>query len=476
MVSTPSWLVSSIVHALLLLVLGLWTIPQASRQVLVTIVAGGAEEEPELPPEDVDILPRQQDHALDDNDLTIDAPLEATPVDLASLADDRESDAAAGETMSTAGHEGGLLAVAPDHGPPAGDAFRGRGDAVRRAALVRSGGGTPASEKAVALALKWLSLHQSSDGGWCFDHSFGTTCAQRCRDAGRARDARRGATALALLPFLGAGHTPQTGQYKDVVHRGVHYLIAQQNTQTGSLFEPAGQMYSHGLAAVALCEAYAMTQDKILRERAQLAIDFIADAQDEVGGGWRYMPKQRGDTSVVGWQVMALKSGSMSYLRVQGETVRGAARFLDNVAFDGGAMYGYQGREKRPATTAIGLLCRMYMGWKPDHPTLQTGVQYLSQLGPSKDDMYYNYYATQVLHHFGREPWRMWNARMREQLVASQETQGHAAGSWRIRDPHGNGPGGRLYATAMATMILEVYYRHLPIYTRQSVDERFLVD
>ena len=58
----------------------------------------------------------------------------------------------------------------------------------------------------------------------------------------------------------------------------------------------------------------------------------------------------------------------MAYLRVPPATMRKAGYFLDYVQSDRGAVYGYQRPEsRRPATTAIGLLCRMYLGWKHDH-------------------------------------------------------------------------------------------------------------
>jgi hypothetical protein len=88
--------------------------------------------------------------------------------------------------------------------------------------------------------------------------------------------------------------------------------------------------------------------------------------------------------------------------------------------------------------------------------------------------MYYNYYATQVLHHFAGDRWQAWNLKMRDGLVASQEKKGHARGSWFMNDPFVD-RGGRLYCTAMATMILEVYYRHLPIYREDSVTKAFPV-
>ena len=137
----------------------------------------------------------------------------------------------------------------------------------------------------------------------------------------------------------------------------------------GDLSYDQGVMYGHGLASIALCEAYGMTKDTGLAEPAQQAVNFIVYAQDPTGGGWRYTPHQPGDTSVLGWQLMALKSAHMAYLIVPPKTIKGADHFLDTMQTESGAAYGYV-RPERPSTTAIGLLCRMYLGWKHDAPPL----------------------------------------------------------------------------------------------------------
>ncbi len=338
--------------------------------------------------------------------------------------------------------------------------------------MVGKYGGSAGSEKAVALALKWLAAHQLPDGGWSFDHTIGA-CQGRCGNPGSKTEARNGATAMALLPFLGAGQTHLEGKYKKTVEGGLGYLFRAMQKGKGGLNDNGGNMYSHGLGAIVLCEAYAMTQDKKLLAPAQASINYIAYAQDPVGGGWRYKPKQAGDTSVVGWQLMALKSGHMAYLNVPKNTILGATKFLDSVQSESGAKYGYTNPGSKQATTAIGLLCRMYLGWKHDHPALQRGVDWIDQIGPSNSDMYYNYYATQVMRHYEGEHWDRWNARMRDWLVSQQATQGHEEGSWHMTGGHGAGAGGRLYNTSMATMVLEVYYRHLPIYRKAAAEEDF---
>ena len=323
-------------------------------------------------------------------------------------------------------------------------------------------GPTPQSEAAVERALRWLAAHQGDDGGWNFDHTRGL-CQGMCRDRG-SQTSTTAATALALLPFLGAGYTHLHGEHRDTIHRGIYYLKKRGRATPNGLDLQEGTMYAQGLAAIALCEAYAMTEDPAIKDLAQGAIDFIVWAQDKNGGGWRYRPGEPGDTTVSGWQLMALKSGQMARLKVPRPASSLAERFRNSVQRDKGAQYGYvSAGTGTQTTTAIGLLCRMWTGWTRANPGLRRGVVYLEKWGPSHDDMYYNYYATQVLFHWGGRGWELWNAKLRDYLVNTQATKGHEAGSWHFSGRWSHS-GGRLYNTAMAAMILEVYYRHMPLY------------
>jgi hypothetical protein len=360
--------------------------------------------------------------------------------------------------------------------PYMGAGFDCRDEAVRGRFLEKAGGNA-ASEAAVAAALNWFAEHQYPDGSWNFDHARCPKCRGRCPNPGDLREATRAATAMALLPLLGAGQTHLVGKHKATVKRGLAYLVASMQVRgdRGSLDESGGRMYAHGLGSITLCEAYAMTRDKGLLRPAQQCLSHIAYAQDPVGGGWRYMPKQPGDTSVFGWQLAALKTGHAAHLNVNPTTVKGAIRFLDSVQAANGAQYGYTAPATgRDATTAIGLLCRMYLGWSRQHPPLQEGVKYLANKGPSKSNMYFNYYATQVMRHYEGDPWKKWNQRMRDYLLLTQDREGHATGSWHFGwGDHGSAKGGRVYCTSLATMILEVYYRHPPIYQKQAADDEF---
>ena len=473
--ATPSWLASMILHLVLLLVFALWMLPAEEPRDASLLTAAPSElAAPEQLPELLDEVEPLEIDLAETFEPQPSVELVAPEPELASV--EGPSAAATQFELSDFAEQtapkGDLLAQA---GGLAGGGLSGRGGAARTA-LVQRGGGSAGSEAAVARALAWLAAHQNADGSWALDHRRGP-CQGRCADPGQ-KVSDNAATALALLPFLGAGQTHQTGEYQQPVAAGLMYLVRSMqvsNTKGGALND-GGMMYAHGLASIALCEAYGMTHDPGLMAPAQASLNFIVYAQDPVGGGWRYRPRQPGDTSVVGWQLMALKSGHMAYLQVPRQTVGKASQFLDSVQTAGGVAYGYTDAGAGKATSAIGLLSRMYLGWKPQHGPLEQGVERLAQIGPSPTDLYYNYYATQVLFQYtgGEGPlWQRWNRAMRDHLIASQSRQGHAEGSWYLGDNHSSEAGGRLYSTSMATMILEVYYRHMPIYRTAAVEEAF---
>ncbi|HQU43478.1 MAG TPA: terpene cyclase/mutase family protein, partial [Pirellulales bacterium] len=346
----------------------------------------------------------------------------------------------------------------------------GRDPAFRGALLAREGG-TSASEAAVARALAWLEKHQNSDGSWSlnrFDQAG--DCHGRCGDPGTESDTA--ATALALLPFLGSGQTHLRGNHTVTVARGLRALIDMQRPDGDLRGRGNGNMYAHGQATIALCEAYALTQAENLRQPAQRAVDFIVSAQ-HAAGGWRYRPGEPGDLSVVGWQMMALRSAQMAYLQVPPDTFLKATRFLNSVQRNPGVgQYGYMpGGQPTLVMTAEGLLCRQYASWRHNNPVLRNGVFWLQANHLPRADranMYYWYYGTQVMHHMGGEPWGKWNGALRDLLISLQSGGGHEAGSWPPLGGH-DATGGRLYTTALAACTLEVYYRHLPLYGAAAI-------
>jgi hypothetical protein len=365
----------------------------------------------------------------------------------------------------TVGMAGGVAGL---RGLPLAGTFYGRSGATREKAL-REGGGTTESEAAVARGLKWIVRQQATNGSFPLDGAF--------RDRGHSNDVA--GTAFGLLPLLGAGYThkaaknAKTNPFEKPIEKGLAFLIRKQDKRTGNF---GGGMYAHSLATIAMCEAYGLSQDPFLRKPAQAAINYMVTGQHSAGG-WRYHPGMAGDLSVTGWVVMALKSAQMAGLDVPEMTMRKAQYFLDAVNDTQTEGYGYTGPGRAHRTTAIGLLCRQYLqNWGPNNLRMIKGVDgHLKKVPPlaTYKDMYYYYYATQVMHHFGGESWKAWNDKMRELLIKSQDVStGTLNGSWSpVGDSYGP-PGGRLMITSLSILTLEVYYRHLPLYYRDSGDSR----
>lgn len=366
----------------------------------------------------------------------------------------------------------------------------------RREELAKQFGGSTETEQAVELALAFLATQQLSDGRWRLDQWNPDRPAGSSEDLSSLRS-DTAATGLALLAFLGAGYTHLDHRYQSVVGSGISWLVGSQQPN-GALFRPdtdpdrAGQIYAHGIASIALCEAYGMTRDPRLREPAERAVEFILAAQDPVHGGWRYTKRaeepqwrRESDTSVSGWQLMALKSAEMAGLEVPAQAWQRAAGWLNKAQSDQGARYCYSplvpdtlgqtsGREPNLAMTAEGLLMRMYLGWNQSQPSLRRGADYLKANLPELDrrkpklrDAYYWYYATQVMFQMQGDHWRQWRESLWPILVQTQQQEGPSAGSWDpnypVRDRWAHA-GGRIYVTTLNVLMLEVAYRHLPLF------------
>jgi hypothetical protein len=334
-------------------------------------------------------------------------------------------------------------------------------------------GQTKITDAAVAKALRWLARHQNADGSWSID-GFQSRCKDTsCSGQGNA-SADAAATALGLLPFLAAGqtHLRADGKYRENVGRAAYWLTTHQKA-TGDLSAGSSQvMYSHGLAAIALAELFALSHDKAVGSSAQRGIDFIAAAQNPESGGWRYKPGERGDTSVAGWQIMALKSGQIAGLAVPTTSIELAHKWLRSTASDAGGLFSYEpGSGVTPTMTAVGLLATQYLGAPRSAPAIKQGIGYLMGQLPTADarNCYYWYYATQVLHNVPGSEWDEWNRRMRRILVESQSvTAGLCSeGSWDPTQPAKDAwgeHGGRLMVTSLNCLTLQVYYRYLPLY------------
>ncbi|MEK6674686.1 MAG: carboxypeptidase regulatory-like domain-containing protein [Planctomycetota bacterium] len=338
-------------------------------------------------------------------------------------------------------------------------------DEEQRPTLLKQMGGSDETERAVALALQWLAKHQEPDGSWS-GYAFDSRCGG-C-DGQTNIHVDHAITGLSLLCFLGAGHTHvKDGNYRETVKKGLHWLRSHQDPK-GDL-RGDESMYSHAIATIALSEALGMTADPQLSLPVRKAIDFIHRARDTSVGGWRYDPGQPGDTSVLGWQVMAMKSAGLAGVSVPRENWEEASRWLELVSTPSRpGQYAYQpGSEPTVTMTAEGMFIQELLGLASSDARNQASAKFIAAHPPKWEsgvNTYYWYYATLALFHKQDDQWKEWNRRLTKTLLKHQQKDGAKSGSW---DPEGEwaSVGGRVYQTAICTLMLEVYYRYLPLYS-----------
>jgi hypothetical protein len=339
---------------------------------------------------------------------------------------------------------------------------------------------TPAGERAVGAALNWIARHQTPQGKWSLD--FRHQCKGGTCSGPGAVQSDVAATAMAILPFLGAGQTQKSkGIYRQTISKGLTWLMRQED-RDGKFADHYGErpMYAQGLATIALCEAYGMTRDESVGAAARRAVAYVQRAQNPGTGGWRYHPGESGDTSVFGWQIMALKSAQLAGLAVDSLVFDNAQKWLRSVARgDHRGLYAYQPyREVSPTMTAVGLLCRQYLGVDPKDPSVIEGKSSLMENLPdpkTEVNCYYWYYATLAMHNFIDADWDAWNRKMRRTLIESQAREGCATGSWDPDKPTADAwgaLGGRLMTTSFNALTLEVPYRYSALFRTDPVSRK----
>jgi hypothetical protein len=263
-------------------------------------------------------------------------------------------------------------------------------------------------------------------------------------------------TGLALLTFLGAGHTHREGNYKESVRNGLKWLRSQQDTL--GYFSPDShpRFYAtHGVAALAMAEAYGMTKSGSWKSSAQRGIDCVQKLQ-RPDGSWG--GPGEGDLAATGWMVLALKSGQMAGLDVEATALKRAYEHL---------------KARKPSEppsrrdSALDILIRIFAGGEEPakSPAIQAAAAHMMQnlpaWEPGKIDMVYWHFGTLAMYQVGGTSWRTWNSKMKAAIVDHERRDGNFKGSW---DPVGSEAGGRIWSTTLMTLCVEVYYRYRRVF------------
>ncbi|MDP6539679.1 MAG: terpene cyclase/mutase family protein [Planctomycetota bacterium] len=369
-------------------------------------------------------------------------------------------------------------------GGGAGGKFGGRFGGRRN---LRAAGGS-GTEQALKDGLEWLANHQDEDGKWDSDEFMKHDPPNdQCEGPGQP-EFDVGLTGLALLAFLGDGHTTRQGLYREKVTKGIKWLREQQDFEDGLIGEKIGHsyMYSHGIAALAVCEAYYFSKSPLIRGTAQKAINFITRARNPYAA-WRYEapPDGTNDTSVTGWMIFALKSAEEAGLTIDSQAFTDGMSWIDEVTDKATGRVGYNSvgspssrmdgvndqypTDKTECMTAVGLLCRFFTNQNPsDNDIMVKHADLLLKALPEWDpdgltnDMYYWYYGSYAMYQMGGRHWKGWNKACKKAVLESQRKDGASRGSWDPIGPWGFS-GGRVYSTAIGVLCLEVYFRYAKV-------------
>jgi uncharacterized cupredoxin-like copper-binding protein len=491
---TPWWIISVIFHAAFLIMAAMWVVSSASTSEEFTIFEMNIRKfkRPEYNPTIKRDIKRN--HKELKHEVIVETPVitkEDLPIDELETPDDMEREHKARgrqEAISTIELQGdGWVGVFGVGGGGSG-AYGWRDGGGKKRALGKFGGGA-ATESAVLAALRWFKRHQAKDGSWSFE-DYHKECKMNpgCEhielhkhNSSEFDNITNCATGFALLCFLGAGHTHKAGRFRQQVADGLAFLEAHQ-TDDGAFSKGS---YGHAITTMAIAEAYGMTKSAALKEKAQKAVDIILKRQNEyLGWGYYKQPSPRNDTSVTGWQVMALKSAKSAGLSI-GQGFEGAQNHFKIVTPDiiGGDSepklsrhVGYMfmtpdkvvvQRKRNSTMTAIGCLARVFMGEDTEGIMLRAhGNKLLEHLpGQDKDGNFYMwYYATLAMFQMGGEYWKQWNVALKKVLLDSQRKGGCEDGSWDpMKKSYTCPKTGRIFSTATGCLSLEVYYRYLPI-------------
>jgi hypothetical protein len=295
---------------------------------------------------------------------------------------------------------------------------------------------------AVDKALKYLAKEQANDGSW------GNTAI----------------TGFVLLAFMSNGHLPNQGDHGKVVAKGVQHLIAVCRDDGYLVGARGGNMYCHGMAALALTQVYGMTGDEDVKKTAKKAIDLIIKTQNHEGG-WRYDPSPTGaDISVTIMQVMALRGAKDAGLQVPDKVMTESIKYINKCYERNTGGYRYQPSSHGPgyARTAAGV-CVLQLCGEYEAESIKKSVEFMDRLGEDRAHYWYgHYYAAHAMNQVGGEQWEKYYKTMRDKLLAAGYQK--ATGEWY--DNRREAAYGAPYQTAIAVLILSVPTHYLPIYQK----------
>ena len=325
---------------------------------------------------------------------------------------------------------------------------------------IRYGRGVPSAVRLInKRGLAYLAATQQEDGAWPGAGNSGSAI-----------------TGICVMAFMASGGDPDFGLYAENIRRALRRIILDQNAQTGHITGGGhGSMYHHGLAMLALSEAYGVVNERLLWQGSEvpvedqravgqaleLAVRCALTAQKKNSfGAWRYSPEsQDADTTVSGTVLMGLLGARNAGMEIPNEAVEKALSFFKlNTMHDGNVSY-------QPGSSHGDGMCRASIatlvyavGKRKDLPEYKAAAAFIRQRidqDVNQHPFYTRYYLAQALFHSDIEAWKAWNPRIVDKLQKMQQADGS------ISSPYGPA-----YGTGMSVLALALNYRLLPVYER----------
>lgn len=370
----------------------------------------------------------------------------------------------------------GESAAVPGHAEDRSATFGAPGQSNTASPATQGPADPESVKRAVDKGLAFLRRSQDkTTGAWVENIGYKLNSEYVTTNSGKPH---LGVTALALMAFLSGGHLPGRGEYAEVVQRGIDFVLECVDPETGFINRDGSRMYSHAFAMLLLAEVYGMTHREDLKEKLQRAVDVTVKSQN-AHGSWRYLLySSESDMSITVCQVMGLRAARNKGIRVPKTVIDRACDYVVRSAYKNPASPEYGGfkyQEKDRSRTSFALtsagIASLYHSGTYEHELIQAGLQYLkSEMGELSRHFggrqghyfywYGHYYGCQVFFMAGNDKPEMWQwywDRMSRELVTNQE----ADGSWNCLV--GPGPA---FATAVASIILQIPNQYLPILHR----------
>jgi hypothetical protein len=496
--SAWAWGSSLLIHAIVLLIIGTILITKKLELEVAAINVVHLDlPEKQQEPEKRDLIEKpivtiEHTHEVTD-DITVITDIEFEPIEDPQTEDELDMNSMKGreDAMSNIEMASTMAFRTIGAGGGGSGAFGRTQGGDRKRMKSYYGPNARATENMLEAALRWLAIHQSPNGQWDSDNYF-AHCQDnpKCEPGKHCTGADEAMTGYAVLCFLGMGYDHRhISRWRKTVKGGIDWIVTHQ--QADGLI--GKRNYEHAVCTMALAEAYGMAQDPRLREPAQKAVNVILQRQtkdnDTYPLGWDYIqPNQnRMDSSVTGWNVMALKSAKASGLDV-GDGIEGSKRWLkgawkaanknwENLTPYDSTVFPYtwnvSNQTKRDHLSFVGTLCGVFLGYQNGDIILDTMINDMNTRwydnGKYKGNSYCLYYSSLSAFQYGgatwKEKWGNFDTGFIPWLIETQyKTEDCKNGTWEHKEKgwHGHDTSPVLIH-CYKLLAAEVAFRYLPV-------------